>query len=68
MNELSLFVNETGSKVFNINENFNELNLDNVMKLNKKKYSLYKKNYITVLNKSIPNYKIIEEIFNKHYK
>ena len=68
MSELSLFVNETGSKVFNINKNFDKLNLKSLLKMNKKKYSIYKKNYITVLNKSIPNYKIILEIFNRHYK
>ncbi len=68
MNELSLHINETGSKVFNINENFDKLKLNSVLKINKKKYSLYKKNYITVLNKSIPNYKIIQKIFNKHYR
>ena len=67
MNELSLNINETGSKVFNINENFDKLKLNSVLRINKKKYNLYKKNYITVLNKSIPNYKIIQ-IFNKHYK
>ena len=66
MNELSLNINETGSKVFNINENFDKLKLNSVLKINKKKYSLYKKNYITVLNKSIPNYKIIQKIFKKH--
>lgn len=68
MNQLSLFVNETGSKAFNINKNFDKLNLKSLLKPNKKKYSLYKKNYITVLKKPIPNYKIILEIFNKNFK
>ena len=68
MNELSLDVKETGSIAFNINENFDKLNLDGLMKINKKKYRQYKNDYITVLNKSISNYKIILKIFNKHYK
>ena len=36
MNELSLNVNETGSKVFNINENFDKLKLNSLLKINKK--------------------------------
>ena len=50
---LSLNVKETGSNVLILNENFEKLKLNSVLKINKKKYSLYKNDYITVLNKSI---------------
>ena len=68
MDELNLFVKQTGSKVFNIDNNFEKLDINSLMRINLKKYKKYKMNYITILRKEKPNNLLIKDIFEENFK
>ena len=67
MNELNLFLDETGSESFNIDDKFENFKVKNLMKINLRKYKNYKKNYITALNKKKSNNQLINNIFKENF-
>lgn len=67
MNELNLFLDETGSESFNIDDKFENFKVKNLMKINMRKYKNYKKNYITALNKKKSNNQLINNIFKENF-
>lgn len=63
INYQKFLVKELGTSIFNIDKNFQFKKKINLFKINKKKYSQYKKKYLTSLNILKPNFKIIGENF-----
>ena len=63
INYQKLLARELGTDIFNIDNDFDPKKITKFMKVNKKKYSEYKKKYLTSLITLKENYKIIGETF-----
>ena len=59
------FANQLGLQPLNINDNFNDLKIDELLIINNEKYDTYKKRYLTSRRDQVKNFDLIKEIILK---
>jgi len=64
---ITTFAKEMGVNSVNIDQNYSNLEISNLIKFNKSKYEKFTKNFLTSRTDKIPNYKVIvTEVFGIH--
>jgi hypothetical protein len=65
MRHITTFANEMGVNSLNIDQNYSDIEISNLIKFNKSKYEKFTKNFLTSRTDQIPNYKVIlDEVFD----
>jgi hypothetical protein len=62
---ITAFANEMGVNSLNIDQNYSDLEISNLIKFNKSKYEEFTRNFLTSRYDEMPNYKVIlDEVFD----